>query len=309
VKEKFSKKPSTLHRQLSTANQRGSALVVTLLIVTLLISLVVEFAYEVYIDTAAISNWSNAQRASLIAKSGQTLSSTFLREINNLTYMYPGEFYLPVEKDFGPGSSLFIKVADESGKFNINSLIHQNNFDNGDAFLVLERLFEHLDIDPSLVKTIADWIDPDHESRLKNSEFNAKNSYILDIKELKLINRIDKNIYETISPFITVHGNFGIMNDININTAQLPMLISQLGISEIIAQRIIDYRDTTPFKIKEDIKKVSGIDENFYMTRYDKFTVDSSLLRVRSTARVNEITRVIESVMDDSLNIKYWREI
>jgi general secretion pathway protein K len=283
-------------------------LVVTLLIVTLLISLVVEFAYEVYIDTAAISNWSNAQRASLIAKSGQTLSSTFLREINNLTYMYPGEFYLPVEKDFGPESNLFIKVADESGKFNINSLIYQNNFDNIDEFPILERLFEHLNIDPSLVKFIADWIDPDHESRLKNSEFNAKNSYILDIKELKLINGIDENIYETISPFITVHGDFGAMNVININTAQLPILISQLDISEIIAQRIIDYRDTTPFKTAADIQNVSGA-EGIYTNRQGRFTVDSTLLRVRSTARVNEITRVIESVMDDSLNIKYWREI
>jgi type II secretory pathway component PulK len=269
----------------------------------------VEFAYEVYIDTSALSNWKNAQRASLIAKSGQTLSSTFLRKINNLTYMYPGEFYLPVEKDFGPDTSLFIKVADESGKFNINSLIRENNIDHNKAFPILERLFEHLNIDPSLVKSIADWIDPDHESRLKNSEFNAKNSYILDIKELKLINGIDENIYETINPFITVHGDFGIMNVININTAQLPMLISQLNTSEIIAQRIIDFRDTTPFMTAADIKKVSGIDETFYTTRHDKYTVDSSLLRVRSTARVNEITRVIESVMDSSLNIKYWREI
>ena len=57
----------------SISDQRGSALIVTLLLVAVLVSLVVNFVYEVHIDSSSLSNWSNAQRASFIARSGQTL--------------------------------------------------------------------------------------------------------------------------------------------------------------------------------------------------------------------------------------------
>ncbi|MEF9438184.1 MAG: hypothetical protein L0922_05420, partial [Candidatus Mariimomonas ferrooxydans] len=61
-------------------------MIITLLIVTILISLTVEFAHEVYISSSSLSNWSNSQKASLIAKSGQTLSAGYLRDIISLPY-------------------------------------------------------------------------------------------------------------------------------------------------------------------------------------------------------------------------------
>ena len=95
-------------------NQKGSALIITLLIVTILVALTVEFAYDVYIDTSALSNWSNAQKASLIAKSGQTLSARYLTEIKNYSYTNIRAIELPVEKDFGPGAELMIRIEEEN---------------------------------------------------------------------------------------------------------------------------------------------------------------------------------------------------
>ncbi len=55
----------------NTMNSSGSALIVTLLLISILTGLVVDFVYDVYIDTSSLSNWSNAQKASLIANQGR----------------------------------------------------------------------------------------------------------------------------------------------------------------------------------------------------------------------------------------------
>ena len=48
-------------------DNRGMALVLTLLVVAILSGMVVEFAYGVYISTNALHNWQTAQRLSLAA--------------------------------------------------------------------------------------------------------------------------------------------------------------------------------------------------------------------------------------------------
>ena len=129
-------------------NQRGSAIIITVLIVTILVALVVEFAYEVYIDTAALSNWTNAQKASLIAKSGQTLCSNYIDMIPSDNTRSEVEF--PVERDLGPNTQAYIKIEDENAKFNINSIINQNGTYNKQTLALLQKLFEYLNINTKL---------------------------------------------------------------------------------------------------------------------------------------------------------------
>ncbi len=284
-------------------SQRGSALIITVLIVTILVALVVEFAYEVYIDTSSLSNWTNAQKASLIAKSGQTLSTKYLEEASK-NYNTENEVELPVEKDLGPNAKLAIKIGDENAKFNINSIIRPNGTTNDDALLSLQNLFKYLNINPKLADIIADWMDTDGEPRngLTDSEDNAKNALLQSIDELKLIPDIDKNTFDKISPFITVYGN----NKINVNTAKLPVLMSFKDMTEARAKQIIDYREITPFKLTSDIEKVGIGNPGTRMIGYIRTT--SSNFRITTKATVNEITRIIESVVDNTSRIQFWRE-
>ena len=53
----------------------------------------------------------------------------------------------------------------------------------------------------------------------------------------------------------TAEGN----GKVNINTCTKDELLSLPGIGEVLADRIIDYREQTPFKNIEDIMNVSGI--------------------------------------------------
>ncbi len=294
-------------------SQRGSALIVTLLIVTILISLTVEFAYDVYIDTSSVANWKNAQKASLIARSGQTVSAAFLKEVSLLPYTYPGEIYLPVSHDFGPNAFLTVKIEDENAKFNINNLIDNvggdkiSSYESNTTYIdLLKNLFEYLTINPGLALTIADWIDPDHESRLPGSEYNAKNDFLWSIEELRLIKGIDNKTFTLITPYLTVNSN----NTININTAKLPVLLTlHPEMNENLATKILDYRESTPFESLSQIQTLQGlqtIGQSF--TDTTRCTIKSSAYHITSTAEVNDVTRIIESVMDGEGKIKFWRE-
>jgi hypothetical protein len=77
--------------------------------------------------------------------------------------------------------------------------------------------------------------------------------------------------------------------------------------TEVLANRIIDYREDSPFEDPPDVL-LAGIELSIANTFMGRTTVKSSYFRITSTSTVNEITRIIESVMDTSMKIYFWRE-
>src|SRR4030066_1119439 len=192
-----------LQAKSSVCNQKGAALLITLLIVSILTGLAVDFAYEVYIGTSSLSNWSNAQKASLVAKSGQALASNLLKEMKDLPPTSQSEVILPIEKSFGENTILTVKLEDEEAKFNVNSIIYIESGRKDDAaFAALQKLFEYLNINPEIRLYIADWIDSDStlSPGATGSEDKAKNAALWSIEELKFIKGIDKETFDKISP-------------------------------------------------------------------------------------------------------------
>jgi type II secretory pathway component PulK len=282
-------------------DNRGSALIITLLLITILVGLVVNFVYEVYMDSSAVSNWSSAQRASYIAKSGQNIAVSFIKQVK----LYPPtnirEIALPVAIDFGPASSLAVLVEDENSKYNINNLLDDVSVNS------LKKLFEYLKINPDIVLSIADWRDPDSDPRMPESEDLAKNGEFWSIDELKLIKGVDNEVFDKISPYLTATNNW-VSWKININTAELPVLIVFKGMTETLAERIIDYRKDSPFETVAQLQNISGM-ESISINFEGKSDVRSENYRVITRAVVNEVTRIIESIVDTSSRIYFWREI
>lgn len=304
IKYREQKKKARNHNQLLTRNQNGSVLIIALLLVAILVALTVNFIYEVFIDISALSNWSNAQKASLVAKSGQTISTRYIKEIRLHPYSDEHKIELPVDIGFGSDVHLLINLEDENAKFNINSIVSSNGLTDEKALARLKKLLEYLKINPDLSLIIADWIDPDSEPRLSDSEDFSKNTFLWCVDELKLVEGVDKTVFKQIRPYITVHGN----NLVNINTAELPVLVSlSTDMTEDLARRIIDYRQSTPFEDTSFIQRVSGL-ESIGIKLLGRIAVKGYSYRITARAKVNEITRVIESVLDTSMKIHFWRE-
>lgn len=84
------------------------------------------------------------------------------------------------------------------------------------------------------------------------------------------IPKIGEDISENISYFQNPAGG---SNKININTCTKEELMSLPGIGEVLADRIIQYREKTPFKKVEDLMNVSGIGEKKFESIKDMIIV------------------------------------
>lgn len=291
-------------------DRKGIALVVTLLVLVLITAMVVEFSYGVFTSTNSLYNWRDSQRLSIMAKSGINVSSKFLMDIlDRQRISFPGHMEFPVKNPFNDFNGvIIIRIEDENAKFNVNSIISTNGHLNEVAFNSFKRLLNLLSIKESVAERIADWIDPDNESRLSDSENGAKNKYLHTVDEILLINGILREEYDKLIPYITVYGDALI----NINTASKPVLMCMSeGITDNLAQRIIDYRVFSPFQETADINKVSGFEMGLGQLFMGRITVEGKDFYIKSTASSGGIKRIIEAVFNVSGSnklIRYWKE-
>lgn len=291
-------------------SEKGMAVVLTLLIMAMITAMVVEFVYGVYTTNAGLYNWREAQKLSLAAKSGISLTTKIILENQNrYSYTYPGSVEMPVENILkGFSGKVVIRVVDENGKFNLNSLIWPNGTTNETAFNSFIRLLRNLNLDENIAYRVADWIDRDLEPRRRDSEEGAKNDYLDTVDELLLVKGIDSQAYDKLSPLVTVYGN----NLININTASRAVIMSlDDNITEALAERVINYRALEPFNGVSDLVRVAGFEGPLGQSLMNKITVKASNFRITSVAEEDRIKRIIECVIGvkgDGFLIGYWQE-
>ncbi len=296
-------------------SEKGMALVLTLLIMAMITAMVVEFVYGVYTTNAGLYNWREAQKLSLAAKSGISLTTKIISENQNrYSYTYPGSVEMPVENILkGFSGKVVIRVVDENGKFNLNSLIWPNGTTNETAFNSFIRLLKNLNLDENIAYRVADWIDRDLEPRRRDSEEGAKNDYLDSVDELLLVKGIDSQAYEKLSPLVTVYGIEQVYNNlININTASRAIIMSlDDNITEALAERVINYRALEPFNRVSDLVRVAGFEGPLGQSLMNKITVKASNFRITSVAEEDRIKRIIECVIvvkGGAFLIGYWQE-
>ncbi|MFZ5907634.1 MAG: type II secretion system minor pseudopilin GspK [Nitrospirota bacterium] len=287
-------------------NQHGMALVITLLVLVLLTAMVVEFSYGVYTGTNNLYNWRDAQRLSLMARSGINVSVPFLANVLSSGTAIPTQNFMemPVENPFEDfQGTVTVRIEDENAKFNINTLVYPNGQKNTyDAFV---RLLAILNLDERIAGRIADWIDGDSEARVPGSETGAENAYFVSIDELLLVHGIGEEEYDTLLPYVTVFGKSALNLEININTAGTPVLRCLAeDVTEEEAEQIVRNREVVPLK-GEDFQRFTGSLPDTSIALMEK----SSQFSVKSVASSGGVKRIIEAVWDHNGNlIEYWKE-
>lgn len=92
-------------------------------------------------------------------------------------------------------------------------------------------------------------------------------------EEKVYIPKIGEEISEELS-FVSEGSREKDSGKININTCSKAELLSLPGIGDVLADRIIEYREKNPFKRIEDIKNVSGIGDKKFESIEDLITVN-----------------------------------
>jgi general secretion pathway protein K len=307
-------------------NERGFALIITLIVTALLVAVVTEFIREVYVETTLRRSYRDGEQAVLMADSGimggvgllQTvLAGQTYTSLNDVWKAKP----LHIEDERGV---LDVFIEEESGKLNLNVVVPPSGEYTGTYYAeVMTRLLKQLKLATDLVDPLADWIDENVDPHRSGAEVNwyqrlkppyaPRNGPLQTLEELRLIKGFDGKTYEALRPFITVYADTpgSPAAPVNINTAPSEIIASlDDAFSDDLVKRITDRRKIEPFKSPADLVKVAGLEQ--IATRLQtRITTKGAVYRLMATARIGETARTIEAVVrvgGSRPEFLYWRE-
>ncbi len=303
-------------------NEKGVALILTLLITAILVTLIVETNYLTQVDLRIAGNFRNDLQALYLAKSGVNIAISYLKydventDTDNLEEDWAKDYpHIPV----GDG---FVKVVieDEHAKINLNEVVKEDGKVDEKIHDILIRMFEAADVDVGILDAVIDWIDPDDDPLPEGAEdsyygsldppYVCENGPLDTLSELHMIKGITDEAYDKISKYLTIYSKDGI---ININTASKEVLMFlDEGIDEPMATGITEYRGETPFggqNWQEALRDVINNDD-VYNGISPIIGVTSNAFSVVSIGRVERVEKVLRSVIyreGSQISYPYWR--
>lgn len=199
----------------------------------------------------------------------------------------------PVEDGFVSGT-----LQDESGKFNLNSLVNDEGVPNPQAKLWFEKLLLRVGLPEKLSEAVIDWQDADDEISgtmgAENSYYQglpqgylAANSKFHNVEELKLIRGFEDQKYLQIVDYVSALPASD--SKVNVNTAPAMLLASldpKLDINAVeqaLQKRqanlehfsnINDLWATEPFKqvnpdVQSQVNALLGVQSNYFKAKIE----------------------------------------
>jgi general secretion pathway protein K len=298
---------------------RAFALISVLILVSILSLVALEFSQRSALHLRMTNNYSQAKKALYYAYGGyQAALSLLMNDTNG--YDGPGDmWYGPLTPvPFGTGS-IAVRIDDEQSRFNVRKLVTEFGFEDKRRSAMLSRLFEKLAVEPSLIGGLVDWQDSDDlpvpdgaEASYYNSlspPYAPTNRPLLSIGEILNVRGFERDLFflspasrsplasEELAPlsdYLTPYGD----GKININTAELPVLISlSADMDEFIAREVIAKRVEGPFERIEDLKQVETVSNVLYDEISSLITVKSDAFRITSTGYAAGFTEVVTAVV------------
>ncbi len=310
------------------SDERGIALLLTLLVLTLLVAMILEFDAEArreYRDAAAFRDNFKATvlaRASVQAARG-VLQQDFLKDKQaGQSFDAPTDLWAFPITNYPIGDGLLnAKIEDERSKLNLNDLATGGSpADKAQKVQRFKRLFSLVQINPDLVDAIVDWVDKDDQPEPSGAEilyyqslrpsYRAANDQLKTFLELRLIKGMTPEILAKLSKLVTVYDSAG-DSMVNMNTADA-FVIQALheDITQAIAADIIQARPFKNSKV-DDLDRVSSFTAIGMKIR-NLYDIKSDLFLARMAVRMNEMTRNAVVVLQRDQNtgtstVKYYR--
>jgi general secretion pathway protein K len=288
------------------ADERGVALLLALLVLTLLTALILEFDAEARREYRAAATFRDDYKAGMLTRAAvqatrAVLAQDLLREkMTGQKYDAPTDIWAMPIKNYAIGDGfLTAQIADETGKVNLNDLASTSGgeLEQKKKVLRVRRLFELLTVNPNLVDALIDWVDQDEAPQPDGAEslyyqslrppYRAANSPLPGLGDLRLIKGFTPDIIQRIAPYVTVYPLEG-GAPMNLNTAD-PLVIQTLdpSITQTIAMEIVQGR---PYKTKVELDRVGSFQEIGRTLRND-YDVKSDYFSARLAITINETTK------------------
>jgi general secretion pathway protein K len=264
-------------RRSRVRRQRGVALLATMMAVSLLTVLILDFTTSTSIVYRSAANQANQLRAYYLARSavqvGIALIAADVRQsalsnsprVDSLQSMWA----LPLPPLPVDGGWATLSIVDEARKININQLVGPNGQVNQDFAQTITTLLTILGIDPTtVVPSLIDWLDPDSVDTPGGAEsdyylrlvppYEARNGPMPTIGDLRLVRGIDEATFMRLKNFITTTPSVRI----NINTAPPEVLMAvapQLSQTPSALDSILSARTEHPFANMTEVSELPGV--------------------------------------------------
>jgi len=317
-------------------DNKGIALILTILIVSLVVSLTLQFNRSMRSNLYAAANLSDGIKLGCIARSGFQGALAVLYADGSLSsvdslrddWAYV-KAYSEVSVSLFEDGYFLIDITDLSGRIQINHLVNeQGDYNDAQRNILLRLLglpqFE-LDADEAenLVDAIKDWIDEDNEV----TRFGAEDAYYLTLEdpypckngplespeELLLVRGMTRDLFygteeaPGISRYVSAYGE----GKININTADhLVLRALSDRIDEELAEEMVAYRMDEDNDIANInwYKEVPGMGD--IALSADVITTSSTHFEIVSEGIKDTLRKGIKGIVerkDQKLEILSWK--
>jgi len=285
------------------SRSRGIALLTVLLVVSIASIIGVALIKRQWVDIRKTENTLRMNQSWLYAQGIEAWAlgrlQADLKQTPTKTDSEHDIWNQPIAPTQVDGGQLSAVISDYQGRFNINSLVSTS--DNPEIFQRrFEKLLMVLDLPQELVYPILDWLDSDSETRYPNgveeNHYMAKdppyrpaNQAMSDVSELRLIEGITDEIYNTLVPHISAlpKTSSGKTPGININTASETVLRSihvDLELEDV--QSILETRAEEPFE------NVAAFLDHVALSGRDPAVVDTGLTESSKYFEVNSDVQI-----------------
>ena len=228
------------------------------------------------------------------------------------------------------GGTLRVTIEDSGARLNLNAVVTRDEDDQlpsqAQPLLeaLLEKVIDEMPIPPGekiydvsdLAEKLIDYVDPDDVGLRGGSEddyyqrqdppYRAANRPLLSVGELRRVEGFDAKLVAALEPYVTVHPYAGV-GGINLNTAPphvLALLFFDDGVDlrlapESTVRDILEVREEGGILCTEEQSDESCTPIRDLVTNaiYPPPDVGSSVFVVVARARVGDVTRSIEAVM------------
>ena len=319
-------------------SESGIVLIALLWIFIALSAIVLSFARESHVEVVAASNSQSLEQAYYVARAGisETIYRLMYRQYSPQTQQNalqdePTPLDLGrVTGEFG-GGHYTVDIQDETGKVDLNT-VSEEQLRN----LLVAAMIPAADVD-IIADSIMDWRDTDDSSLENGAEddyyqtlsppYSAKNGSFEAVEELLLVRGVTPEYFYGrperaddgsvsykygLSRYFTVYSN---RNQINVNFAPLPVLLSIPGMSRETAESIFARRQTKPFENTQEISGESvgmlGATTTQYLTVQTSNTYSLTVSASMDNSKVRRVIRTVvnlDSGQQDFYRILYWNE-
>jgi general secretion pathway protein K len=315
-------------------NSRGMALILTILIVSLIVALTLEFNRTMRTHVVSAGHIGHGLQALYAAKSGVSCGLAVLKEddrsADTLLDDWASQEVIgaisAASRTLFAGGYFELEIEDLSGKIQVNSLL-----DNEALAVAFKRFLElpefGLDVEQAktIVESVMDWIDREDELlRLDGAEddyymsldrpYHCKNGPLDSPEELLLVKGVTPELFygtedhASIAPYISVFGN----GRININTADpkfpaspplvLRSLHEEMSLSDSMAEDMANYRQEATEDELASTQWYSQVLPDDIKIPNELITTASNYFQITSVGHFGDTSRRVEAVVERSIS-------